>query len=110
MAWGNEFVYGQWGSQGEAKAFYEKMARHNQNAHMGHAEGPVVEMSLTPSGLEFLTKLGIRNMATWYGNARNTLFYFLQDEPDAQDPGIDDLPPGQRLGLVGQYLVRKMHD
>jgi hypothetical protein len=108
-AWGNEFVYGLWGSRGEARAFYQEMAQHNMNAHMGHAVGDVMEMSLSNDGLEFLTKLGIRNMATWYGNARNTLFYFLQDEPDAQDPGIDDLPPDQRLGLCGQFLVNKMN-
>lgn len=107
-AWGNEAVYGMWGARGDAKAFYQELADHSVNAHMGHAGKDVMEMSLKPGGLEFLTSLGIRNMATWFGNARNTLFYFLQDEPDAQDPGINDLPPDQRLGLVGQYLVKKM--
>jgi hypothetical protein len=107
-AWGNEMVYGMWGHRGEAKAFYRELADHNVNAQMGHANKDVMEISLTDDGLELLTKLGIRNMATWFGNARHTLFYFLQDEPDAQDPGIDDLPPDQRLGLCGQYLVKKM--
>ncbi len=108
-AWGSDIVYGMWGGKGEAKTFYTELAGHNINAHMGHAGKDVMEMSLSSDGLEFLTRLGIRNMATWHGNARNTLFYFLQDEPDAQDPGIDDLPPDQRLGLVGQYLVEKMN-
>lgn len=109
-AWGDEFVYGIWGSRGDARSAYIDWAIHNFNVHMGHGDKATMEMSLDPEGFKFLQSLGFRNMATWYGNARNPIFYFLLDEPDAQDYGIDDLPPTERLGLLGQALVHKAEE
>ncbi len=106
-AWGHEFVYGIWGSGGDPYSAYKDWAAHNFNVHMGHGDKPTMELSLDAKGFEFLRSLGFRNMATWYGNARNPIFYFLLDEPDAQDYGIDDLPPNERLGLLGQALVER---
>ncbi|MGC8863360.1 MAG: hypothetical protein ACP5R5_11400, partial [Armatimonadota bacterium] len=106
-AWGNELVYGIWGSEGDARAAYKDWAAHNFNVHMGHGDKQTMEMSLAPQGSEFLKSLGFRNMATWFGNARNPIFYFLLDEPDAHDHDIDDLPVGDRLGLLGQSLVER---
>ncbi|MDH7602450.1 MAG: hypothetical protein QHI38_09935 [Armatimonadota bacterium] len=106
-AWGHELVYGIWGSGSDPYTAYKDWAAHNFNVRMGHGDKRTMELSLDPSGFEFLKSLGFRNMATWFGNARNPIFYFLLDEPDAQDYGIDDLPPNERLGLLGQALVEK---
>jgi hypothetical protein len=109
-AWGHEFVYGIWGSGSDPRTAYRNWAAHNFNVHMGHGDKATMEMSLDPDGFRFLQSLGFRNMATWYGNARNPIFYFLLDEPDAQDYGIDDLPANERLGLLGQALVAKLNE
>ncbi len=108
-AWGNELVYGIWGSKGDARDAYKDWAAHNFNVHMGHGTKATEEMSLDPSGHEFLKSLGFRNMVR-PGNARNPIFFFLQDEPDAQDYGIDDVPVADRLGLLGQALVEKAEE
>ena len=106
-AWGYEFGYGMWGSRGEARAFLRDLALHNVNLQMPHASKEVMHISLDDEGYEFIKSLGIRQMATWTGNARNPLYYFLQDEPDAKDYSVDDLPPLDRLGCLGQGLVYK---
>lgn len=108
--WGSDIVYGMWGSRGDARECLTDWTRHNINVQMGMAASKeITDLSLNKEGFEFLKSLGMRQMATTFGNARRPIFYFLQDEPDAQDPGISDLPPDQRLGLVGQYLVDKMN-
>lgn len=107
-AWGSEFVYGMWGARGDAKGFYEELARHNVNAQMGHAGKDVTEMSLDKDGFDFLTRLGIRSMASSPGNARNPLFFFVMDEPDAHDPEIDELASKAHLGCLAQGLVGRM--
>lgn len=107
-AFGGDFVYGMWGAAGNARTFYENLARHNVNVQMGHAPKDVTEMSLSDEGFEFLSKLGIRNMATWPGNARKPVFYFLMDEPDAHDPEIDDLSSMTHLGCLAQGLPGRM--
>ena len=109
-AWGSDFVYGMWGSKGSAKECYLDFARHNINVQMSHAGKDVTEISLTDEGLAFLKSLGMRQMPTWYGNSRVPVYYFLQDEPDAQDFGIDDLAPLDRLGCIGQFLVEKAEE
>lgn len=109
-AWGNDFVYGMWGAAGDPKAFYQDLALHNVNAHMGHAQKDVTEMSLSAEGFDFLKRLGIRTMASWVGNARDPLFYLLMDEPDAHDPEIDDLESRTHLGCLAQGLVGRMEE
>lgn len=109
-AWGSDFVYGMWGSKGNARDCYLDFARHNINVQMSHAGKDVTEISLTDEGLAFLKSLGMRQMPTWYGNSRVPVYYFLQDEPDAQDFGIDDLAPLDRLGCIGQFLVEKAEE
>jgi len=109
-AWGSEFVYGMWGSRGDAKECYLDFARHNINVQMCHAGKDMSEISLTDEGLAFLKSLGMRQMPTWAGNSRVPVYYFLQDEPDAQDFGIDDLAPLDRLGCIGQFLVEKSEE
>ena len=107
-AWGNELVYGIWGSKGDARSAYRDWAAHNFNVHMGHGDKATMELSLDTEGFAFLRSLGFRNMATWFGNARNPMFYFLLDEPDAHDYDIDDVPVSDRLGLLGQALVERL--
>jgi len=108
-AWGNELVYGMWGSRGDARSFMADLERHNVNVQMGHAGREVAEYSLTEEGERIMNSLGIRPMATWFGNARKPIFYFLQDEPDAQEYAIDDLTVDQRLGSLGLSLIAKMN-
>lgn len=109
-AWGSDLVYGMWGGSGDPKPVLTDWAKHNINAMMGHWSGDGVHFSLKEGGLEFMQSIGMRQMASWYGNARKPLFYFLQDEPDAQDYSIDDLQPIDRLGCLGQALVEKQED
>ena len=70
-------------------------------------EQPFME---SDAGWDYLASIEMRQMATWQGNARNPVSYFLLDEPDAQDYNFDDLPPLQRLGMMGQPLVERMQE
>jgi len=108
-AWGHELAYGMWGGTGDARQVLANWAKHNINVMMGHWSGEGAHFSLKPGGLEYMQSIGMRQMTNWFGNAKKPLFYFLQDEPDAQDYSIDDLQPVDRLGCLGQALVNKSH-
>ena len=43
------------------------------------------------------------------GPVLNPVYYFLTDEPDAHDYAVSQLEPNQRLGSLGQDLVRRSH-
>lgn len=109
-AWGHELVYGMWGGSGNPRTVLTDWAKHNINVMMGQWSGDGAHISLEPGGLEFMQSIGMRQMTNWFGNARKPLFYFLQDEPDAQDYSIDDLQPIDRLGCLGQALVAKSEE
>ncbi len=109
-AWGSEMAYGMWGGSGDPKPVLTDWSKHNINVMMGQWSGDGAHVSLKPGGLEFMQSIGMRQMTNWFGNARKPLFYFLQDEPDAQDYGIDDLQAADRLGCLGQALVEKRED
>lgn len=106
-AWSHEFVYGMWGSNGDPKAFLPDWAAHNINTLMGMWSGPYGDFFASRECREFMTSLGMRQMATWFGNASKPLYFFLQDEPDAQDFAFDELPILERLGCLGNALVKK---
>lgn len=116
-AFGTEFVYGAWGSASRgttpaeiAKDYLTDFRNHNINAHMGMYAGDSKPFMESDEGWDYLASIGMRQMATWQGNARNPVCYFLLDEPDAQDYNFDDLPPLQRLGMMGQPLVERMQE
>ena len=113
-AWGSELVYGSFGSKSEgktpaemAKNYITDMLAHNINVHMGMYGGDSKPFMESKEGWDWLASVGMRQMATWHGNARNPLMYFLQDEPDAHDFGVDGLAPFARLGTLGMGLIEK---
>jgi len=74
---------------------------------MGMASG-LDYFLLTDEGLAYRKSIGMEGMATWFGNMKQPLMYFLQDEPDAQDYGVgESKEPFRRLGALAQGLVEK---
>jgi len=109
-AWSSEMVYGMWGSRGDPKVFLPDWSAHNINTLMGMWSGPYADFFASKECREFMASLGMRQMATWFGNASKPLYFFLQDEPDAQDFGYDELPIFERLGCLGNALVEKSNE
>lgn len=113
-AWSDDLAYGMWGSSGigntpgeRARNYLMDMHEHNINVHMGMYSGSSKAFMESREGWDFEKSIGMRAMATWYGNTSNPMFYFLMDEPDAQDFGVDGLEPFQRLGTLAQPLIGK---
>lgn len=109
-AWHMPFVYGMWGQKPGVRQYLADWAAHNVNVHMGMWDKETETFLLSDEGLEFTRKLGMRAMPSWFGNARQPLMYFLLDEPDAHDFDIDGLDLFDRLGVLGQGLLKRMHD
>ena len=112
-AWGEDFVYGMWGytKQGATPParvdfFLGDLKRHQVNTVMFSYPGEVGDYLSGESGVEHSRLTGIRAMRTAPGNVLNPVYYFLMDEPDAHDFSVNQLPPAQRLGTLGQDLVR----
>lgn len=113
-AWQSDLIYGMWGSRAKGnspeertKEFLTDMLRHNINVHMGMYSGDAKQFMESTAGWDWLQSVGMRQMATWFGNARKPIMYFLQDEPDAQDFGFDDIPAFERLGTMGMWVIRR---
>ena len=117
LAWSDEFTYGMWGyiNQGQTAQervdfFLGDLARHNINAVMESYGAEVGEFLSGPSGLEHSRATGIRAMRNHPGNVLQPLYYFLKDEPDANDFAATELEPNQRLGVLGQDVVRRSYE
>jgi hypothetical protein len=115
-AWGEELVYGMWGYVKQGKTAQERvdyylgdLQRHNVNAVMESYGGEVGEFLSGESGVAHSRTTGIRAMRNWPGDVLNPVYYFLTDEPDAHDYAVKQLQPYQRLGALGQDLVRRSH-
>ncbi len=112
-AFADEFVYGMWGyvNQGdtpEARVdFYlGDLKRHNVNTVMHSYGGEVGKYLAGTNGVEHAKQTGVRAMRPGPGNDLNPVYYFLMDEPDAHDYAVNQLPLPQRLGTLGQDVVR----
>jgi len=112
-AWGQEMIYGMFGaslasgpSEEMARRYLTDWLRHNINTHMGMSSGPANEFFQSEEGWKFTESIGIRRMVTWPRQPARPALCFLMDEPDAHDFAIDDLPPFDRLGCLGQDLVK----
>jgi hypothetical protein len=113
-AWGDELVYGMWGYVNQGRTAQERvdyflgdLQRHNVNAVMASYGGEVSDFLSGQSGVEHSRATGIRAMRNQPGEVLNPLCYLLMDEPDVHDYGVTNLPAGQRLGALGQALVRR---
>ncbi|MDH7480598.1 MAG: hypothetical protein QHH26_01315 [Armatimonadota bacterium] len=112
-AWGREMVYGMWGAgfvEGEpkeaARKFLMDWKEHNINVLMGHISGSAGDYVKSDEGWELAQSLGFDRMTTWDTGKYKPVFFFLQDEPDAHDAANDALKPADRLGSLGQWLVK----
>jgi hypothetical protein len=115
-AWGEELVYGMWGYVNQGKTAQERvdyylgdLKRHNVNAVMESYGGEVGEFLSGETGVEHSRATGIWAMRNKSGPVLNPVYYFLTDEPDAHDYAVKQLQPNQRLGTLGQDLVRRSH-
>ena len=110
----DEFRYGMWGYINKGKTpkeraeyFLKDMEDHNINILMYSISKDVSEFMRSEEGVAYSQRTGMRMMANWPGNARKPVYYFLLDEPDAQDAAVNMLEPLARLGALGQGLVEK---
>jgi len=115
-AWGEELVYGMWGYINQGKTAQERvdyylgdLKRHKVNAVMESYGGEVGEFLSGETGVKHSRVTGIRAMRNKPGKVLNPVYYFLTDEPDAHDYAVSQLQPNQRLGSLGQDLVRRRH-
>ena len=113
-AWGEELVYGMWGYINQGKTAQERvdyylgdLKRHNVNTVMESYGGEVGAFLSGETGVEHSRATGIRAMRNKPGPVLNPVYYFLTDEPDAHDFAVSQLQPNQRLGSLGQDLVRR---
>jgi hypothetical protein len=116
-SWGEELVYGMWGYINHGKTAQERvdyyvgdLQRHNVNAVMESYGGEVGEYLSGQTGVEHSRASGIWAMRNRPGKVLNPVYYFLTDEPDAHDFAIKQLEPNQRLGALGQDLVRRSRE
>jgi len=110
--WSQEFVYGMWGytnsgrtPEENARLCLTDLSEHHINVHMGMG-GNWRPFIASDAGSEFLQTIGMRMMVKWIGDTRNPVYYFLMDEPDAQDYRRTNLPADRRLGCLAQPLVQ----
>jgi hypothetical protein len=113
-AWQPGFTYGMWGyskvgktEDDNRKFFLEDMRVHSINTLMYSISGEVKSYLATPEGKEYAEKTGIRLMATWYGGEVPPPFYYLPDEPDANDFASKRLDPYKRLGGLAQWIINR---
>ncbi|MHC4442873.1 MAG: hypothetical protein ACYTF1_08530 [Planctomycetota bacterium] len=113
-AWGDNLVYGMWGysikgntSQERVDYFLKDLLEHNINVVMHSYGNDVRDFLLSKKGSAYCKSIGMRGMATAPGNIRNPIYYFLLDEPDAQDFAARQLALHKRLGVLGQALVQR---
>jgi len=113
-AWQPGFVYGIWGYSKVGKTdddnrrfFLEDMRLHNINTLMYSIPGEVRKFLRTKEGQEYSKRTGIRAMTNGPGDAVNPPFYYLPDEPDANDFASKGLDPYKRIGSLAQWLVAR---
>jgi len=113
-AWYMDFPYGMWGyirkgdTPKQRREYYlNDMLLHNINVLMYSLPAEAVKYLNTKEGAAFARKVGLYLMSTAPGNHRNTLFYFLTDEPDAADFMSKKLDPRKRIGSMAQWLVAR---
>jgi hypothetical protein len=114
---GADLVYGMWGYVNRGKTAQERvdyylgdLQRHNVNAVMESYGGEVAGFLSGESGAEHSRVTGIRAMRNTPGKISNPVYYFLTDEPDAHDFAVRQLQPNERLGTLGQDLVRRSEE
>lgn len=112
-AWGREMVYGMWGggkgqgtSEEVAKEFLTDWATHNINCQMGHSTHTGNAFFRSKEGWAFCQTIGMGRMTTWDVGTYDPTFFFVQDEPDANDAGTGELEQQDRLGSLGMWLIR----
>ncbi len=119
-AWEDEPAYGIWGARparadelGLAENYLRDIAAHNINVQMEMigSEG-VADLLKSDEGQGLMASLGIRRMVSepGKGRTRNPYAYFLQDEPDAKDFYVKEVPANERLGSAIPSLVAEIND
>lgn len=115
-AWQLGYLYGMWGCdhgggtpEQVGPRFLKDLHLHNINLHMSHCPGPANDFMRSDAGYEMLNELGIGKMMYWPHPTQKATFYFMTDEPDAADFQSRMLPPEERLGSLGQWLVDRLY-
>jgi len=111
-AWGHEMIYGMWSSpdrggdpETELKAFVDDYALHSINCVMPFVIGPGRKYFDSDAGWDYCESKGVGRMTNWPDKKHVETLLFAQDEPDATDANFQDVPPDERLGGCGQWLV-----
>ncbi len=113
--WYMDMPYGMWGyihkgaTPEERRDYYiNDMLLHNINVLMYSLPRDAVQYLNTDEGAAFAQSVGLNLMShSLRGRHRNTLFYFLLDEPDIADFFLKDVDPYKRLGSLAQWLVTR---
>jgi len=111
-AWGHDMIYGMWSSPGGGgdsetalKSFIDDYALHNVNCVMPFVIGSERAYFDSDAGWDYCESKGVGRMTMWPNKIRAETLLFAQDEPDATDANFQDVPPTERLGGCGQWLV-----
>lgn len=111
-AWGHDMVYGVWSSPGRIsdpekalKSFVDDYAAHNVNCVMPFVVGAERQYFDSEAGWDYCEAKGVGRMTMWPYKLRDETLLFAQDEPDATDANFQEVPPKERLGGCGQWLV-----
>lgn len=111
-AWGHDMVYGVWSSPGRIadpekalKSFVDDYAAHNVNCVMPFVVGAERQYFDSEAGWDYCESKGLGRMTMWPYKLRDETLLFAQDEPDATDANFQEVPPTERLGGCGQWLV-----
>lgn len=113
-AWGHELIYGMFSSpsllsdpEQALKSFTDDYALHQINCVMPYVVGGERNYFETDAGWDYMESKGVGRMTHWPDPKSKyaDTFLFAQDEPDAMDAHFPEVPPADRLGAVGQWLV-----
>ncbi len=111
-AWGHDMIYGVWSSPGRIadpetalKSFIDDYAAHNVNCVMPYVVGAERQYFDSDAGWEYCESKGVGRMTHWPSKKYVETILFAQDEPDATDANFQEVPPKDRLGGCGQWLV-----
>ncbi len=116
--WDTELFYGIWGARSGrsgdvalARRFIDELAEHNINGHMiTIASDAVREYMNSPEGRRHMEQLGIRRVVMDPANELKAAAYYLADEPDTADYKVEGVPPGSKIGCLGQGLIQRAHE
>ncbi|MDH7602534.1 MAG: hypothetical protein QHI38_10360 [Armatimonadota bacterium] len=116
--WDDELFYGMWGARpGKsedlvlARGFIDELGEHNINGHMITIASDAVRTYMnSPEGRKHMERLGIRRVVMDPAKELKPAAYYLADEPDTADYKVENVPPGSRIGCLGQGLVQRAYE